>query len=304
MRTPVFILAILLLAGLAAAQTLIPIPAFNNTFSSATLTRGYFFQAPIDFSIVGLRVPDETKHGKQNVAVVQMTTTPPVWPTTGPGNLVFFKAGEPSNIIIPCQIPFKKGEWVCILGACGDASMMHNSYAASGTYISNVLGQPVNLDRFGTQTNIVANQGAGPYWTIINSTLSRVEVYVASATLTGSGSGAPGTTIDFTLSSPTDAGLPYQMGSSQGNGPIPIDTRSLGLSPDSLLLLSVGGLVPSIFKDYAGLLDAKGAAAAKLNIPNDPVLKGIRIYTAFLTLSASAPSGVSSISNTFLFTIT
>ncbi len=304
MRIPVFILITLLLAGLVGAQVMIPIPAFNNTFSSSSLTRGYFFQAPIDFSIVGLRVPDETNHGKQNVAVVKMTTTPPVWPTTGPGSVEFFKAGEPSNIIIPCQVPFKKGEWVCLLGACGDASMMHNSYAASGTYKSNVLGNPVNLDRFGTQTNIVANQGKGPYWSIINSTLSRVEVYVASATLTGSGSGAPGTAIDFTLSSPIDAGLPYQMGSSFGNGPIPIDTRTLGLSADGLLLLSVGGLLPSVFQNYADLLDAKGAATAKLNIPNAPVLKGLRIYTAFVTLKATAPSGISSISNTFLFTIT
>jgi hypothetical protein len=119
----------------------------------------------------------------------------------------------------------------------------------------------------------------------------------------GSGSGLPGTTINFSLFSPSDAGLPYQVGSSFGNGPIPIDTRKLELSPDVLLTLSVGGLAPSIFSGYAGLLGKSGNGAAKLNIPNIPQLKGLRVYTAFLTLKASAPSGVSNISRSFLFTV-
>jgi len=119
----------------------------------------------------------------------------------------------------------------------------------------------------------------------------------------GSGSGLPGTTINFTMFSPSDSGLPYQVGSSFGNGPIPIDTRKLELSADGLLVLSVGGLLPTIFPGYAGLLDGQGNGAAKLNIPNIPQLKGLRVYTAFLTLKGSAPSGVSNISNSFLFTI-
>jgi len=121
--------------------------------------------------------------------------------------------------------------------------------------------------------------------------------------IVGSGSGLPGTTISFTLFSPSDAGLPYQVGSSFGNGPIPIDTRKLELSADALLVLSVGGMLPTVFQGYAGLLDGQGNGAAKLNIPNIPQLKGLRVYTAFLTLKGSAPSGVSSISTSFLFTV-
>jgi len=124
-----------------------------------------------------------------------------------------------------------------------------------------------------------------------------------AVSIVGSGSGLPGTTITFTLMATSDAGLPYQMGSSLGNGPIPIDTRQLGLSPDTLLVLSVSNALPSIFQNYIGLLDATGMATAKLNIPNIPALKGVRIYTAFLTLKGTAPSGVQSISNSFLFTI-
>jgi len=124
-----------------------------------------------------------------------------------------------------------------------------------------------------------------------------------AVSLIGSGSGQPGTTITFTLSAAPDAGLTYQLASSFGNGPIPIDTRKLELSLDPLMLLSLYGLAPMIFQGYAGVLDAKGGATAKLNIPKIPGLSTIRIYTAFVTLKATAPSGISNISNTFLFTI-
>ena len=304
MRKTTVLIVVVLLAGVAGAQNMMPIPGFGSTFSSASLTRGFYFQAPIDFTIVGMRVPDETKHGKQNVAIIKPAAQPPTYPTTATGGLQFYKGGEPSSIVIPCQVAFKKGEWVAVLGACGDATIMHNSYSTSSSpFQSKILGQTVPISRFGTQTNIVTQQGKGAYW-CNTGTVSRVEVYVASATLAGSGSGSPGTPLDFTLKSAADAGLPYQMGSSFGNGPIPIDTRKLELSPDDFLVLSTSGVVPMICQGYAGLLDTQGSARARLDIPNIPALKGIRIYTAFVTLKATAPSGVSSISNSFMFTIT
>ena len=121
--------------------------------------------------------------------------------------------------------------------------------------------------------------------------------------LTGSGSGQPGTPITLSLSAPSDGGLPYVVGSALGGGPIPIDTRWLNLSLDAMLDASVNGYLPMIFQNYAGILNASGKATATLNIPNLPGLKGIRIYTAFLTLKQGAPSNIQSISNTFIFTI-
>ena len=303
MRKATVCIVILLLAGLATAQNVIKIPAFNRTFSTASLTRGFYCQAPIDFTVIGLRVPDEAKHGKQNVCLYTHTSAPPAWAQTVPLTPVFKKFGEPSANVIPCAVNYKKGEWLIVIGACGDASRMHNSYGPTGCFQSTILGQATTLCRCGIQQNIITAPTPHPVWSENAFEVCRVEVYVASAILIGSGSGAPGTSIDFTLKSAADPGLPYQMGSSFGNGPIPIDSRKLELSPDDLLVLSTGGLVPTIFQDYAGLLDSKGEAKAKLNIPNAPVLKGIRIYTAFVTLSASAPSGVSSISNSFMFTV-
>jgi len=132
----------------------------------------------------------------------------------------------------------------------------------------------------------------------------RLRVTIDLITLTGSGTTNPGGAVDLALSAPADAGLAYQLGTSLGTGPIPIGTRSLDLSPDALLVAGVGGFLPTIFVNYAGVLDKAGQAKAKINIPNSTLLIGVRLHSAFLTLDAMAPQGVRSISSTFTFAIT
>lgn len=132
----------------------------------------------------------------------------------------------------------------------------------------------------------------------------RVRLAYVETVITLSGSTGPGGTVDLDLLSPRDAGRPYQAASSLGTGPIPIDTRLLNLSVDDLLVITVNGLLPSIFVNYTGILDASGKAKAQIKIPNVPVLKGLRIHSAFITLNPAAPSGVSNISNTATLTIT
>ena len=133
------------------------------------------------------------------------------------------------------------------------------------------------------------------------------DAFVAMVVLTllqGSGSSRPGGTVSLTLTATDCGGLPYQVGTSFGTGPIPIDTRKLNLSPDYLLGVSVTVLWPSIFSGYRGMIDSQGHAKASINIPNIQALIGTRIHSAFVTLDPQAPSGITSISNTFSFTIT
>jgi len=120
----------------------------------------------------------------------------------------------------------------------------------------------------------------------------------------GSGLPRPGGTITFDLHSPADPNLVYQMGSSLGTGPIPIGNRVLKLTPDPLLVASVGGTLPFIFQNYGGRLDASGKAQAALHLPNDARLIGVRLHTAFLTLDPNAPLGVKSIADPFSFSVT
>jgi hypothetical protein len=54
----------------------LPIPDFSRTYSTMAGSRGLMFQAPVDFEVTGLRVPDEKKTGKQNVAAYVLASQP------------------------------------------------------------------------------------------------------------------------------------------------------------------------------------------------------------------------------------
>ena len=159
----------------------IPVPSFGNTFSSASLTRGFWFQSPTRFSITAAQVPDESAHGLQNVAIYRLAAAPPVYAASATGGLEFLSTGLPSGIDIPCAVSFDAGEYVGVLGACGDSTTMRNSYAnVTGGQPSTVLGQPTTITRFLTQTNIINSNGTGAYSTELGGALSRVVLSVSS----------------------------------------------------------------------------------------------------------------------------
>ena len=126
---------------------------------------------------------------------------------------------------------------------------------------------------------------------------------IALVLLEGSGSIRPGGRVDFDLTASDDAGYPYQLASSFGPGPIAIDTRTIDLTYDGLLWISLSSLIPSMFVDYAGTIGSDGHARAALHLPDLPQTVGLKIHSAFVTLEAGAPSGVRSISNPYTFTI-
>jgi beta-propeller repeat-containing protein len=126
---------------------------------------------------------------------------------------------------------------------------------------------------------------------------------VAESAITPTGTGRIGTPITFSLLASDDSGLPYHVGTSFGSGPIALGSRSLGLSPDALLVESVGGNHPGTFQDYSGWISANATATATLHLPNAPALVGLRLYTAFVTLDTSEPFGIKSISDTTMFAI-
>ena len=155
----------------------------------------------------------------------------------------------------------------------------------------------------------VCTKGTGAYnsttatyvWT---TSLPKTRFTIETISIIASGKPNPGGMVTLDLSAPSDGGLPYQIGSSLGTGPIPIDTRQLDLSPDAIFMVSVNGFLPTVFKDYAGLLDAAGKGKGTINIPNIPALVGIKLHSAFVTIDASAPSNIKSISPTETVAIT
>jgi hypothetical protein len=173
------VVAVLALSGGALAQNQLPLPAFDRTFSSATLTRGYWFEAPIDFMITGLRVPDETGHGLQNVEVIRFNgnTPPPSFPgTTNDFQSLARFIGEPSANVLSVNIPVRQGEVIGLLGAAGDGTIMHNSYGPSGSFPSEIFGRPTELTRMGMQFNLATNN-AMEIWQEPAGPVSRVEMF-------------------------------------------------------------------------------------------------------------------------------
>jgi len=168
----------------------INLPAFTSTYTQSTHTRGMWFQAPARFSIVGLRVPDESGFGLQNVAVYRMANAPPTFSASATGGLEFLSLAIPSNENIPCAVSFDTGDYVGVLGACGDNTTMRNSYG-SGPFVSSVLGLPVSLTRFMTQTNLVSANGLGPYSGIASGSIARVEMAVSACVGLPYGDGSP-----------------------------------------------------------------------------------------------------------------
>lgn len=162
----------------APAQSPLPLPPFTFTYTHATQTRGFWFRAPVSFVITGLRVPDESAHGLQNVELLRLSAVPPEYPMTTTGTRLFFSTGTPSSQILPLSVPVAAGEFIGVLGGCGNASTMRSSYGANGPFTSSVLGVPVTLTRFGTQANIAATGGNSPVWQEPPAQMTRVEMYV------------------------------------------------------------------------------------------------------------------------------
>jgi len=144
---------------------------------------------------------------------------------------------------------------------------------------------------------------ASPMATFLDTGGLKMRFTVKEIYLTGSGSGAPGTAYRFALTSRTDPGRAYQLGTSLGRGPVPIGSRLLHLWPDTLLLASVSNTLPSVFSGYVGVLDASGQATARLHLPSGSWLRGITFHTAFIVLDPKAPYGIQEISNTASFQV-
>jgi hypothetical protein len=172
-------LTVLGIAATATAQNMIPIPLFGYTWAYPVHTRGFWFQTPVAITIVGLRVPDEAGTGVQSVELIQLSGPPPSYPTTATGGQRFYANNRPSSQVIPCAVSFNAGDHIGVLGACG-TSTMHNSEGGgwAGPFASSVLGRPVTLTLFGTQTNLSTSGGNQPYWQDPGWRISRVEVYL------------------------------------------------------------------------------------------------------------------------------
>jgi PKD repeat protein len=255
----------------------VPMPQFVSTYSFPTDSRGFWFTAPRDFSIVALEVPDEIGHGLQNAAVYRLPAVPPPPSAPTSAELLFFASGASSGRqVLVTGASFRSGEVLGVLGSTGDATQSNSSYANSPS-ASNLLGQPITLSRLRAEANLVVSGGAvtlsgGP------GPLARVLLAVVSATSfdygvgTASGTGQPGpvlTTRDLPLIGRTAR--------------LSLDQSDLGAIGSMLIAFGRGSTptffgeilvdLPSLFSAPIGPA-APGSTSIDLPLPPDPALLG------------------------------
>jgi hypothetical protein len=112
-----------------------------------------------------------------------------------------------------------------------------------------------------------------------------------------------GSVLPFALDAPGDGGKPYALAASFGNTGLKIGGRTIPLSLDTMLLLTVQNLLPGIFQKYQGTLSAGGTASASLVIPATAALKGVTLHHAFVVIDPAKPAGIGTISNGLAVTL-
>ena len=159
------------------SQLQMQIPPQASVYSGAT--RGYWFEAPADFTIVGLRVPTDASSASQNIAVVRFNGgAPPLYSsTTNNFTILALYQAVQGNSIISVNLPISDGDYIGVLGSRGGNST--NSYGANN-YSTNIGGYPVTLGRLGMQYDL---QSTSPInlWRENYGSISRVELYYSTA---------------------------------------------------------------------------------------------------------------------------
>lgn len=135
-----------------AVESLMGIPPHGSNFSGNQ--RGYWFQAPADFVITGLRVPTDANAGAQTVEVIKFTSGPPPnWSATTNAFVSLGYWDNSSLDTIPTCIAVSSGDYIGIYGSRQGV----NSYA-TGNYSTTIAGLPVTLGRTGMQMALSGNQ--------------------------------------------------------------------------------------------------------------------------------------------------
>ncbi|MCF8295946.1 MAG: T9SS type A sorting domain-containing protein [Saprospiraceae bacterium] len=222
-----FILSIFCHGNLTFAQTMMPLPAHSSVYSGI-YARGYWFTAPCNFTITGLKVAPEAGSGLQYIHVMKCNATFPVSTT---GSTAFttlsYTSGSANNTIVPVNISVSQGDQIGIMGT---VTGICNSYGA-GAASSTINGQSVYLNRFGYQGSI-ESAAAPNYWGVANAAsgqIGRIYMY-------------------YITSQPTDAGLTTYVFPTDticsGNRTVSVRLKNFG--PNSLASVDINWRVNNV----------------------------------------------------------
>lgn len=142
-------------------------------------TRGYYFTAPVDFIITGLRVPVAIGGTVSGIAVVKLPTAPPLYTNvTNTFSTLYLNQAITGTNIVSVNIPVYTGDIIGVLGERNDTSA-YGPNLGTGIFPSmlGVSGPTLNLYRMGMLYNL-ATQTPTNLWTETVNTIGIVEMYV------------------------------------------------------------------------------------------------------------------------------
>lgn len=171
----------------------ITIPLASQATFITGNTRGYWFTAPVSFTMTSLFVPADASTGNQNVAVVKFNgnNPPPVFPsTTNAFSTLFVSQVNSGGVAIPVNINIAAGD---VIGILGDRDAV-SSYANT-PYSTMIGGFNVPLTRMGMQFPLSSTLPQ-QIWQETSSYFSRV--FFDYVILTGSCTGNP-VSFDITV---------------------------------------------------------------------------------------------------------
>lgn len=165
----------------ASAQTMMPMPPHSSNY--AGYVRGYWFIAPTDFTITGLKVPIEAGTGPQSIQVMKIHSGGvAVYSTLGTNfTTLFYVNNATNNVIQPVAITVNAGDTIGILGQSNTTT----SYGPSQPVTPSTIGGfPVDLNRFLYQGPINVTQ-APNYSSEATGSIGRIEMYYTTAPCAG-----------------------------------------------------------------------------------------------------------------------
>jgi hypothetical protein len=145
-------------------------------------TRGYYFTAPVDFIITGLRVPVAVGGTISGIAVMKFPVAPPLYTNvTNTFSTLYLNQAIAGTSIVPVNIPVYSGDIIGVLGERNDTSA-YGPNLGTGIFTSTlgVSGPTVNLNRMGMLYNL-ATQTPTNLWTETVNTIGIIEMYVRQA---------------------------------------------------------------------------------------------------------------------------
>lgn len=109
--------------------------------SNYSAPRGYFFTAPVDMVITGIRVPEDASTAAQTMQLIRFNSGAPTGQTSDYVTEAYVN-GLAGNVWYPVYVTVSAGEAIGLLGTRGGIS----SYGATD-YVSSIGGTPVTLYR-------------------------------------------------------------------------------------------------------------------------------------------------------------